>query len=187
MKKRVEKSKLRIGLTGKPKIGKSTIIRSVINSLNKAGIPVGGMLTADIQEEGARVGFSIEDISTSERGILAHMHLHQRAPKVGKYTVNRSDLDSIGVNAIKTAVAHPDPIVIIVDEIGPMELNSKKFIHVVEEAIGSGKSMLVSVHLRSEHELVKSVKREFEMFEVTAANRDEIANHVIQRFCDSVV
>ncbi len=178
---------MRIGLTGKPKIGKSTIIRSVIQSLNKEGIPIGGMLTTDIQEEGARVGFSIEDISTRERGILAHIHLHQRAPKVGKYFVNRSDLDSIGVNATRTAVAHPAPIVIIVDEIGPMELNSKKFIHVVEEAIDSGKSMLVSVHLRSEHDLVKRVKREFEMFEVTAANRDEIADHVIQRFCDSVV
>lgn len=172
--------RVRIGITGKPKIGKSTIIKAVIKSLKIEGIAVGGMLTADIREGGRRVGFSLEDINTGEKGILAHVQLYQRGPKVkvGKYVVNLTDLDSIGANSIKNALAHPDPIIIIVDEIGPMELKSKKFIEAVEEAIESAKTTLVSVHQKSEHELVRKVKKEFETFEVTEENRDEIANYI---------
>ena len=145
---------------------------------------MGGMLTSDMREGGVRVGFSLEDINTGEKGILAHVHHRWTGPKVkvGKYIVNLADLDSIGTNSIKNAVAQPDPIIIIVDEIGPMELKSKKFIEAVGEAIESGKSMLVSVHQRSEHELVRRVKKEFEMFGVTQENRDEMANCIIQRF-----
>jgi nucleoside-triphosphatase len=173
---------IRIGITGKPGIGKSTIIKAVIKRLKAEGIAVGGMLTADIHEGGVRVGFSLEDINTGEKGILAHAHHRQTGPKVkvGKYTVNLADLDSIGADSIKNALAQPDPIIIIVDEIGPMELKSKRFIEAVEEAMESGKSMLVSVHQRSEHELVTRVKREFEMFEVTQENRDEIANRILR-------
>ncbi len=174
----------RIGITGKPRIGKSTTIKAVMKRLKADGIAVGGILTSDIWEGGVRVGFSLEDINTGEKGVLAHVHHHQRGPKVkvGKYAVNLFDLDSIGANAIKNALARPDPIIIIVDEIGPMELKSRRFVEAVEEAIESKKSMLVSVHQRSEHELVKRVKEEFEMFEVTEDNRDEMANCIVQRF-----
>ncbi|MEA2032985.1 MAG: NTPase [Euryarchaeota archaeon] len=175
---------MRLGITGKPRAGKSTIIKAVIKRLKAEGIAVGGMLTADIHEGRVRVGFSLEDINTGGKGILAHVYHRQTGPKVkvGKYIVNLTDLDSIGANSIKNALGQPDPIIIIVDEIGPMELKSKRFIEAVEEAIVSGKSMLVSVHQRSEHELVKRVKKEFEMFEVTQENRDEMANCIIQRF-----
>jgi nucleoside-triphosphatase len=175
---------IRIGITGKPRVGKSTVIKEVINRLKAESIGLGGMLTADIREGGRRIGFSLEDINTGEKGILAHVHHRQIGTKVkvGKYAVNLTDLDSIGANSIKNALAQPDPIIIIVDEIGPMELKSKRFIEAVEEAIESGKSMLVSVHQRSEHELVKRVKKEFEMFEVTEENRDEMANCIIQHF-----
>ena len=41
--------------------------------------------------------------------------------------------------------------------------------------------MLVSVHRASEHELVRRVKREFDILEVTIANRDEIATMVMDK------
>ena len=164
--------KIRVGITGKPKIGKSTIIKEVIRRLKVEGMVVGGMLTSDIHERGRRVGFSIEDITSGVMGILAHVH--QEAPKVGKYGVNLIDLDSIGANSIKDAVASPDIAVIFVDEIGPMELKSMRFIAAVEEAIKSDKHLIVSVHQRSEHELVRWIKRNFEIIVVTEENRDEI-------------
>lgn len=165
--------KIRVGITGKPKIGKSTIIKEVIGRLKAEGIAVGGMLTSDIHESGRRVGFSIEDINSGVMGILAHVH--QRGPKVGKYGVNLTDLDSIGANSIKDAVASPDIAVIFVDEIGPMELKSMRFIAAVEEAMKSDKRLIVSVHQRSEHELVRRIKHDFEIIVVTEENRDEIA------------
>ena len=109
----------RIGLTGKPRVGKSTLIKSLIKDLKAMGVSVGGMLTADIRERGVRIGFSIEDISTEEQGILAHIRLHGSI-RVGKYILNLSDLDSLGANSILNAVVYSD--IIVIDEIGPMEL-----------------------------------------------------------------
>jgi nucleoside-triphosphatase len=183
MERRVSAVKLRIGITGKPKIGKSTIIKEVIRSLKAEGIAVGGMLTSDIHDEGGRrVGFSIEDISTGEKGILAHVHLHQSGPKVGKYTVNLTDLDAIGAHSINNALAQSEPRIIIVDEIGPMELKSRRFIDAVETAMISDKHLIVSVHQRSEHGLVRRIRSTFEILEVTAENRDELAAVIIDRW-----
>lgn len=175
---------LRIGITGKPRIGKSTIIKEVIRRLKAEGIAVGGMLTSDIHEEGRRVGFSIEDINTGDKGILAHVQLHQKSgPKVGKYTVNLTDLDAIGVRSINDArTQQSEPSIIIIDEIGPMELKSRRFIEAVDKALKSDKPLIVSVHQRSAHELVRRIKSTFEIQEVTEANRDELAVVITNKF-----
>jgi len=98
---------------------------------------------------------------------------------VGKYILNLSDLDSLGANSILNAVVYSD--IIVIDEIGPMELKSKRFIEAVERAIASEKPMLVCVHRASQHELVRRVKREFDILEVTIANRDEIATMAMDK------
>lgn len=175
--------KLRLGITGKPGIGKSTIIKEVIRRLKAEGIAVGGMLTSDIHEGGRRIGFSIKDISTGEKGILAHVQLHQSSPKVkvGKYTVNLTDLDAIGAHSINNALTQSEPSIIIIDEIGPMELKSQRFIEAVEKAMKSDKHLIVSVHQRSAHELVRRIRSTFEILEVTAENRDELAAVIIDK------
>lgn len=139
------------------------------------------MLTADIHEGGRRVGFSIEDIRTGERGILAHAQLHRYGPNVGKYTVNLSDLDGIGAHSITTALAHSD--LLIIDEIGPMELKSRRFIEAVENALDSNKPLIVTVHQRSTHELVQRIKSTFEILEVTEEDRDEMAAVILETVC----
>ena len=76
----------RIGITGRPGVGKSTVVRRLIERVaEKAEKKVGGMLTAEMREQGKRTGFVVEDISTGEKGILAH--IREKGPKVGKYGV----------------------------------------------------------------------------------------------------
>jgi nucleoside-triphosphatase len=174
-----KKKKLRIGIIGEPRVGKTTIIREVIKRLKAEGIVAGGLLTTDLRRGRTRIGFSIEDIKTGEKGVLAH--IQQKGPKVGKYGVNVRDLDILGVSAIKDTLAHADIDILVVDEIGPMELKSKNFIQAVKEAIESESPMFVSVHWKSEHELVKMIKTSFEMFEVTRENRDEIARVIVDK------
>ena len=108
-------------------------------------------------------------------GAPGPMQLHQAGPQVGKYTVNLTDLDGIGAHSITSALSQSDPQILIIDEIGPMELKSKRFIEAVENALDSNKPLIVTVHQRSVHELVRRIKRTFEILEVTEANRDEMA------------
>ena len=102
-------------------------------------------------------------------------------PKVGRYGVNLTDLDSIGANAITNAVANPAIRVIIIDEIGPMELKSSRFIAAVNEAIASDKLLIVSVHQRSTHELVRRIKHDFVIFLITEENRDGCAPVLVEK------
>jgi nucleoside-triphosphatase len=177
---------LRIGLTGKPRIGKSTIVKKVIGRLKAAGVPVGGMLTADLREQGCRVGFAIEDIRTGETGVLAHVQLRTRGPSVGKYTVNLTDLKGIGARSISEATMRPEIELIFIDEIGTMELKSSSFIEAVEHALASEKHLVVTVHQRSTHELAQHIRGTFEILEVTEANRDEMATIIMKTVKNSL-
>ena len=171
---------LRLGLTGQPRIGKSTLMKKVIEQLKARGIVMGGMLTADIHEGGQRVGFSLEDIRTGEKGILAHVHFIRPGPTVGKYTVNLTDLDRIGTQAIFEALARPETQVLLIDEIGPMELKSRLFVAALEKALASDKHLMLTVHQRSAHELVQRIKRTFQVLEVTVTNRDELPTVIME-------
>ncbi len=178
-------ARIRIAITGRPRVGKTTILRRVVERLRCEGVSVGGMLTSDTYaygtESGKRVraGFIIEDIDTGERGILAH--LHQDGPRVGRYGVNIRDLESVGVGSIRNAVVQGGMDMIVVDEVGPMELRSAKFVKSVTEAIESEKSMLVSVHQRSRHELVERIRADFDVYEVTKENREELVEVILSR------
>lgn len=156
----------RIAITGKPGVGKSTIITKVIDKLDTS---IGGIQCSEMRKDGKRVGFSIKDIATGETGILSHIGC--TGPNVGRYHVNMQDLDGIGAVAVRGAVGCD---LVVVDEIGPMELKSTRFISAVEEVLGSDIPMLVVVHHSSRHPLAQRIHKEFEVIQVNEQNRDDL-------------
>ena len=171
---------LRIFLTGQPGIGKTTIIRLIARELERRGKKVGGMISSEIRDTRGRVGFQLEDISTHKIGILAHSQEKPRdAPTVGKYHVNLFDIKNIGATAIRNAVDIAD--VIIIDEIGPMELKSNEFVIVVESALASKKSLIGTIHQHCAHPLVSSIKcnSTCRLIEVSSHNREKIPSEVV--------
>ncbi len=173
------KTGIRIGITGRPGIGKTTVIRRVISRLRSEEMKVGGMFSSDIRDNFRRVGFEIIDVSSGRKGILAYKE-DREGYKVGKYVVNIKDLEGVGVEAIKRAISG-DCDLVIIDEIAPMELKSKKFIDAVEEAMNSEKNMLVSIHRRSNHPLVRRIREEFEVIEVTMENRKNLPGKIVEK------
>ncbi len=166
---------MRIAVTGRPGIGKSTLCRKVISIVNKKA---GGMVSGDIRISSARVGFEITDIATGKKGVLAHVN-QKEGPSVGKYRVNLDDLNSIGVVAIRNAM---NSDLIVIDEIAPMELYSNEFISAVEAALKSDRSMLVTLHQRSSHALVEKIRSSFEVIVLNEHNRDLLPAKIAERF-----
>jgi len=155
-------------------------VRRVCESLSSLDKKPGGMMSTEIREGGVRVGFMIEDIITHASGVLAHVRQNE-GPQVGKYRVNLTDIQRIGAAAIRRAISEAK--VIIVDEIGPMELNSMPFILAVEMALASPKHFLGTVHKRASHYLVEAIKSNpnYEFLEVTQVNREQIPNKILER------
>ena len=130
-------------LTGPPGIGKTSVFRRTIRELKEQGKIIGGVICHEVREAGVRVGFEIMDLSTGQRGWLAHVN-QPAGPKIGKYTVNLTDLDVIGAGSILDAVKNAD--VLALDEIGPMEILSPAFSNALVKAVESGKPMVGTIH-----------------------------------------
>jgi nucleoside-triphosphatase len=140
------------------------------------------MITREIREDGKRVGFQVEDIRSHEVGVLAQLNGKSLGAAVGRYAVNLIDLDRVGVIAIKRAVNDAD--VVVVDEIGPMELKSQEFILAVESALASKKSFLSTIHKRASHHLLNAIRlnSNYRIIEISSTNRDRLALEIVAEF-----
>ena len=168
--------KARIALTGRPGVGKSTLLETLLPSLPQ---PVGGMLTREIRKCGHRVGYAVVDLATGEEAVFAHTH-HRNGPRIGKYTVDVDALERVGIPAIRRAVEEGRTVVI--DELAPMELCSDAFVPAVEAALASGCPLIVSTHANLDHPLAHRVRQELELFRVKMSNRDRLPEEILQRF-----
>lgn len=169
----MEQMKRVILITGPPRIGKTTALLSAASELKSAGYSLGGMVSEEVRERGHRVGFSIQDYASGRKGWLAHVR-QPFGPTIGNYRINLEDLNSIGVAAILTAMKTAD--IVLVDEIGPMELLSKDFTEAVQTTINSCKPLLATIHYRVEHPFVRRIKSRSDtlMVKITRANRVRI-------------
>lgn len=108
--------------------------------------------------------------------------MHQKTgPQIGKYRVNLSDLERIGIKAVTEATQKYD--VVVIDEIGPMELFSAKFKQTVQAALESSKMVLAVVHAKSKAPLISEAKGSLdaELFMVTADNREGLPQLLANR------
>jgi len=160
----------RIAVTGSPGIGKSTLVAKVTSGTK---LRVGGVLARDRCYKDRRTGFELLDLSTGMVGILADEA--GDGPQLGKYRVHLDDLDRIGAQAVENALGCD---LIVVDEVGPMELSSHRFVLAVEKAIASPKPMLVVLHQWSNHRLAKKIRGSFRVLTVTRENRDSLADEI---------
>jgi nucleoside-triphosphatase len=169
-------SKRRIIITGRPGVGKTTLIDSVISELP---IPIGGMITKEIRKCGHRVGFSVIDLATRLEGVLAHIH-QADGPKVGRYRVNLEDLVNIGIQAIDRA--REQGRLVVIDEIGPMEVTSARFIPAVQRVIQADTPFIISTHANLNHPFVHILRSQFPLYRVKTGNRDQLVERIIQEF-----
>jgi nucleoside-triphosphatase len=144
---------------------------------DQPGFKIGGIQTAEIREEGLREGFSIRDLATGKTGVLGSAR--GSGPRVGKYHVNLEDLEKIGANALRSAL---DCDLIVIDEVGPMELKSEAFVSAVEAVLESDKPVLAVLHRSSSHRLAQRMRKEFEVLMVDEENRDELPEKIATRF-----
>ena len=160
----------RIAVTGSPGIGKSTLVAKVAAA---AGMRVGGVLARDKRFKDRRIGFELLDLASGAVGMLADET--GSGPQLGKYRIHPEDLDGIGALAIENAIKCD---LIVVDEVGPMELTSHRFVSAVEMAIASSKPMLVVLHEWSNHRLAKKIRSTFQVITVTLENRDCLVSEI---------
>ena len=166
-------------VTGRPGVGKTTAVARAAEELKKQGLRVGGFISREERKGGVRTGFVIIDLETSEEAYLARVS--NGTPRIGKYVVLVDELERVGVTAVKRALRNSQ--VVVIDEIGPMELLSQRFKEVVMEALNSSKPIVATVHVRAgESPFGRSVltRRDIALLEVNLSNRALIHREIVR-------
>jgi nucleoside-triphosphatase len=163
-------------LTGRPGVGKTTVIQAVAQSL---GQRAGGFYTEEIRGPGGRKGFRLVTLDGHE-AVMAHVNLrgHGR-PRVSRYGVDVGAIERVGVAAVRRAMQQGQTVV--VDEIGKMELFCGPFKEAVLRAVG-GPYMVVATAMAKPNPWVDGLKAmpNVTTWEVTVANRDRLAERVLR-------
>jgi nucleoside-triphosphatase len=128
-------------ISGLPRSGKTTLVRRLLEQnilKNKAG----GFFTEEIRERAERVGFMIHTIPEEKRALLASKDFLSRF-RVGSYGVNTNALEDLGCKSIEKSLKMKN--IVIIDEIGKMELYSDRFRMVLLEALNSPHKVLATI------------------------------------------
>ena len=160
-------------ITGPPGIGKSTIASRVIYLLRSRGYGVGGCLAKETRRGRQRVGFTVHDVMSGRQAELASSE-GSLGPRVGRYRVNISGLAEVGARSLSEAAKQAD--VIVIDEVGPMELTSPEFKRGVEECLDSGKPVFAIIHEKMKDPLIEKLVGTpgKVLTEVTLQNREKL-------------
>jgi nucleoside-triphosphatase len=162
-------------ITGAPGSGKTTLIRALIAALPGRA---GGFFTEEIREGPDRVGFRVTALD-GRTGILAHVK-GVRGPKVGRYAVDVSGFEAVGVDALEAATRDAD--LIVVDEIGKMELCSPRFAAALEAALNACTPFLGAI-LQVPHPFTDALKRRpnAELYRLTQRNGRDLQDALLAR------
>ncbi len=155
-------------LTGRPGTGKTSLIKQAVAETAVKG---GGFYTEEIRNQGVRQGFRLVTLD-GQSTILAHIEI-QSPYRVGKYGVDVAALDRVGVSALRQAVQQCE--LVVVDEIGKMELLSASFRETVLQIIDSGHRLLCTIML-SPNPWADAIKRhpQIELVTVTRKNYQQV-------------
>jgi nucleoside-triphosphatase len=153
-------------LTGRPGVGKTTLLRRVAEDH-----AAGGFLTEEIRKGGRRTGFQLVPLDGSDRTVMAHVDFG--GPRVGRYGVDVAAIDAAAEKTLR-----PGRDLYLVDEIGKMECFSETFLRRMRALLESER-VVATIALRGGG-FIAAVKRrpDAELWEVTTANRDRLVGAV---------
>lgn len=161
-------------ITGRPGVGKTTLIRRLAEAL---GEQAAGFYTAEVRQYGERVGFDVVTLSGGH-GILARVEW-PGPPRVGRYGVRLRDLETLAVPEIYRGIAEGK--VVLIDEIGKMELASQAFRQAVQVAFASPNPVVATARAGPDP-FVDSLRAMdgVLVLELTPANRRELFAQVLE-------
>lgn len=168
---------MKIFLTGEPGIGKTTIIKKLVDLFKDKVI---GFWTEEFRDSktGKRLGFKV--ITTDGKTTTLASKSLSSPFKVGSYGVNIEDFEEVVIPLLEKAIKRKNKIIII-DEIGKMELFSEKFINSVKKIVFSKEfNIIATIPLKDVHPVVGSIRKlkEGNLIEITVENRDRIPDYI---------
>ena len=161
-------------ITGKPGVGKTTLVQKIIKQMGS--VNMAGFCTSEIRCTGSRQGFELQGLNGGRR-TLAHVKIDSRY-RVGRYGVDKGGFEEF---LATLDLLNPEVVLIVIDEIGKMELFSNRFRNLVCDALNSNKQVLATIALKGNDFIREIIQRiDIHLLEVTHANRDRLLKAIVE-------
>ncbi len=165
-------------VTGRPGSGKTTLVLEVVRRVVAAGFKAGGFVTEEMREGPSRVGFRVRGL---EGGVAVLAHVGRRGgPRVGKYGVDTEAFEKVAFASLNSAYEAVD--LLVIDEIGRMELCSHSFRALLPALFDSRLPLLATVHAKRDPLTRDLLARDDVcLYTLSVSNRDECAGVVYEK------
>ncbi|MEO0116410.1 MAG: NTPase [candidate division WOR-3 bacterium] len=159
----------KILIRGRPGIGKTTLIKKVVENFKERGKKVFGFYTEEIREKGMRVGFKVVGLTEGEE-VMAHINFFTPY-QISKYKVDLKRFEKIALPELERGLRKRG--VIVIDEIGKMELFSEKFRALVSELFKEKRAIIATIPIAQIPFLSELLRiPDVQVIEITLANRE---------------
>ncbi|MBK9392188.1 MAG: hypothetical protein IPN68_19130 [Bacteroidetes bacterium] len=131
-------------ITGPIGAGKTNFAKQLSDKLKKNKIIAGGIITEKILDVSSAVGYDLVDIESLDRVVFLRQNSECGSESIGRFTIC-SDAIEAG-NRILRTVAAIDNKVIIIDEVGMLELNGKGWSESINSLLAkAGRVLIITV------------------------------------------
>lgn len=168
-------------LTGRPGIGKTTAVKRIVERLRDAEVSVAGFWTEEVRKDGVREGFDIVTVD-GRRTPLARKGEEGDA-KVASYGVFVDHVADVSRRLADDLDDLPADAVVVIDEIGKMELLADAFKGLVEKALDAPPRLVATVKAQKDP-FTRDLPDEDDgavWTEVTKEDRDDVPGRVVDR------
>ncbi|KAH8360609.1 hypothetical protein KR200_010094 [Drosophila serrata] len=167
-------------------VGKTTLVRRICSKLSEKNHLLKGFYTEEVREDsqGQRIGFDVVTL-TGKRGVLARItnpeETDKRHPKVGKYSVFVQEFENLALPQLDIRDDGAKPGLLVIDEVGKMEMFSKRFESTIDDLIQKKQiPLVITIPENSSLKLVERLRKSPRsmLFQVNKSNRDSLAEKI---------
>ena len=168
---------LNVLITGRPGVGKTTLVMSVVERLG-GSMHLAGFTTAEVRDpSGERTGFQMLTVGGKE--IKLARAGFRSSVRVGRYGIDLEAFERLALPEL----ARRNVDLIVIDEIGKMECASDRFCRAVEGALDAQVSVLATLGI-AHLPFLESVRSrpDVELLTLTERNRNALVLELCGRF-----
>lgn len=161
-------------LSGRIDSGKTTFLKSLINKLKPLEIKVGGIYSQKIMEHGARIGYDLVNINSNEQQKFLRNNGEKGVQQVGEFTVLPGAVH-FGNQSLLNELSSDNDLIII-DEVGKLELLGQAWAQSLPQLFKTDKTLLLVVR----DYLVAEVLEKWQLQKSTVFNFPETHTSIIE-------
>ncbi|MEP7011294.1 MAG: nucleoside-triphosphatase [Acidobacteriota bacterium] len=166
-------------LTGEPGVGKSTLLEKAVCEIRNRSswFEVVGFFTREIRNGSERIGFETVTVDGQHIGQLA------LKTESGTYELNSATMKELVLPAIDKGLAHRRAL-LIVDEIGPIQLQNPEFQRLMRIAMEDTSLSILGIVAAKGHSFLGYIHHHIRsrLISVTEINRDSLLEQIIEEF-----